>query len=89
MIRLIVRGLRAGLPSGKLICILTGCATTRDSSATNAPAGLADVKSVACGAFQPITWSSRDTDPTIRQVKLHNVSYASLCGTPGSPGAAK
>jgi hypothetical protein len=50
-----------------------------DSSATEGPASAGDVTSVACAAFQPIAWSVHDTDATIRQVKLHNASFAALC----------
>jgi hypothetical protein len=74
--------LRAAVLSWMPIYTLSGCTTTMGSSATDGPAGLPEVSSVACAAFQPITWSSRDTDPTIRQVKAHNASFATLCPPP-------
>jgi hypothetical protein len=52
---------------------LSGCATTTGISATSA------VTSVACRSFQPITWSSRDTDETILEVKAHNAVWSELC----------
>lgn len=51
--------------------ILTGCATTTVSG------GRSD--SVACSAFEPIRWSGRDTDPTIRAVKEHNAAWKAVC----------
>jgi hypothetical protein len=54
------------------LLILAGCATTTASVATDA---------VACSAFEPIRWSRKDTDETIRQAKEHNAVWAALCGT--------
>jgi hypothetical protein len=34
---------------------------------------------VSCAAFQPIRWSRRDTDETIRQAKEHNAAWKALC----------
>jgi hypothetical protein len=34
---------------------------------------------VTCSAFEPIRWSSKDTDDTIRQAKEHNAVWASIC----------
>ncbi len=76
---LIKRVAHAVLWSLMLISILTGCTTTMDSGGIDGPAGGADVRAVACGAFQPIAWSSHDTDATIRQIKQHNAGYAALC----------
>jgi hypothetical protein len=53
--------------------ILPGCATTTASVGTDA---------VACSAFEPIRWSERDTEVTIRQVKEHNAAWAAMCTTP-------
>lgn len=39
----------------------------------------ADVRAVACGAFEPITYSRDDTDATIRQVRMHNAAFLALC----------
>ncbi len=50
--------------------ILTGCATTTASVGTDA---------VACSAFEPIRWSKRDTEETIRQVKEHNAAWKTVC----------
>lgn len=32
-----------------------------------------------CANAKPITWSSRDTDETIREVKSHNATGVALC----------
>jgi outer membrane biogenesis lipoprotein LolB len=53
------RAMRAALLPLTLL-ILTGCATTTASAETDA---------VACSAFEPIRWSKKDADETIRQVK--------------------
>ena len=34
---------------------------------------------VSCKVFHPITWSKKDTKPTIRQVVGHNAAYIKLC----------
>lgn len=52
------------------LLILAGCATTTASVGTDA---------IACSAFEPIRWSNKDTDDTIRQVKEHNAAWAEIC----------
>jgi hypothetical protein len=42
---------------------------------------------LACDAFAPITWSLRDTDPTIAEVKQHNAAWQRLCGPASAPPA--
>lgn len=54
---------------GALIGILTGCATTTDTS------GMIDPLAV-CGAWKSVSWSELDTDQTILEVKLNNVARA-------------
>lgn len=34
---------------------------------------------VYCQVEQPISWSTKDTDQTISEVKQHNAVYKSLC----------
>lgn len=58
-----------------LLLILPGCATTTGSVATDALAGS------PCSAFEPIRWSTKDTDETIRQVKGHNAAWKAVCQT--------
>jgi hypothetical protein len=53
-----------------LLLILPSCATTTVSVGTDA---------VACSAFEPIRWSSWDTDETIRKVKEHNAAWKAIC----------
>lgn len=63
------RAMRAALLPMPLL-ILAACATTTASVGTDA---------VACSAFEPIRWSKKDTDETIRQVKEHNAAWEALC----------
>lgn len=53
------------------LLILPSCVTTTASVGTDA---------VACSAFEPIRWSKKDTDDTIRQAKEHNATWAAVCG---------
>ena len=39
----------------------------------------AALPSVSCKVFSPITWSKKDTKPTIRQIVGHNAAYVKLC----------
>jgi hypothetical protein len=52
------------------LLILQACATTTASVATD---------SVSCSAFEPIRWSRKDTDKTIRQAKEHNAAWTAIC----------
>ena len=54
-----------------LVPLTTACATMR-SVGTD----------ISCEAFQPITWSSQDTDETAAQVRAHNRAFVALCGPP-------
>ena len=65
--------MRAALPL-TLLPILPGCATTTASVGTDA---------VACSAFEPIRWSNKDTEETIRQVKEHNAAWVAICSGAG------
>ena len=58
------------------ICaILTAsCATT----STSAPTKEAATK-VVCESFDAITWSKKDTKPTVAQIKEHNAVYDKIC----------
>lgn len=58
--------------------MLAGCVTT------TATGGTTDVHrivatDVGCTAFEPIRWSPRDTDATIRAAKEHNAVLDALC----------
>jgi hypothetical protein len=55
------------------LLILQGCVTTTASVGADALA------SSPCSAFEPIRWSSKDTDGTIRQVKEHNAAWRAVC----------
>lgn len=56
-----------------LLLILPSCAGTMGSAVTKA-----DATRVACQSFQPLRWSSKDTDYTILQAKEHNAAGAAL-----------
>ena len=68
---------RLALPPGArlsailLALMLTSCAKTTASGVTS---------NAACILFQPISWSTEDTDETTRQVKGHNAVYVASCG---------
>lgn len=51
---------------------LTACQTTT-------PVSGIDPRAVACGAFEPITYSRKDTLPTIKQIRQHNAAYDVTC----------
>lgn len=55
---------------------LATCMTTTGIDATDAHRA---ATLVACTTFAPISWSTRDTDETVRQVKGHNAAYAETC----------
>lgn len=66
-------------PALMLLCatlILNGCASLMGSGATKPPVAGANT---FCAIAKPITWSSRDTDLTIRDVKEHNAVGVRLC----------
>ena len=51
------------------LLLLAGCA------AASAPA----VVDTSCQAFEPITYSRRDTPETVAQIRQHNAAWVSLC----------
>lgn len=59
---------------GLLSALLTlvACETTTQTAGTSA----------ACLAFEPMTYSSRDTPETKREIVGHNAALAALCPTP-------
>ena len=54
------------------LSLLTACRTTAPT-----PTAVTDT---ACLAFEPITYSGRDTPLTATQVRQHNAAFRSLCG---------
>jgi len=58
---------------------LAACTGMTASGGTELPPEVDPVK-VACEVFRPITWSLRDTEDTIREVKAHNAAWKALCG---------
>lgn len=50
--------------------VLTGCASLTSLSGTN---------TAACAVWQPISWSKKDTDQTITEVKINNARREGFC----------
>ena len=63
----------AGLSALALIPILTSCQTM--------DIGAIDARSIAviCETWRPVSWSSRDTPETIREVKAGNAARKAFC----------
>lgn len=57
--------------------LLAGCATTTATVGTDPEAY--DPTAV-CVVWLPVTWSSSDTDQTIREAKANNRARAAWCG---------
>lgn len=62
---------------------LAGCGHLMGSGETEAPEPVRGADTF-CAIAQPITWSSRDADETIRGVKSHNAAGIRLCGWQGA-----
>ncbi len=62
--------MRAALLLLTPLLILPGCVMTTGSVATDA---------LACSIFEPIRWSAKDSDETIRQVREHNAAWKAAC----------
>jgi len=60
---------------------LTACESLTASGGTDLPPEV-DPALVACKAFEPIYWSSRDTAETIIAVKQHNAAWLAICPAP-------
>lgn len=54
-----------------LLLILPGCATMTGTAETNG---------AACNVWKPISWSVKDTDQTIAEVKVSNARRKGFCG---------
>ena len=53
------------------LLLLTSCASTMGTVETN---------SAVCSVWRPVTWSTKDTDQTIREVKVSNARRKGYCG---------
>lgn len=51
------------------LSLLTACQTTTPTAVTD----------TACLAFEPITYSRKDTALTSREIRQHNAAFRSLC----------
>lgn len=58
--------------------ILTSCALLTGLNAPKKPTY--DPRPLMCQVFVPIRWSKKDTDETIKQVKIHNAVWLDTCG---------
>jgi len=65
----------AGLSALALIPILTSCQTMGTEETA------IDARSIAviCETWRPVSWSSRDTPETIREVKAGNAARKAFC----------
>ena len=70
-----VRQKLANLSALTLLGILPACSTM--TTVSSAPTSSTRV---ACQSFAPITWSGKDTQLTVEQVKEHNAAGKALCG---------
>jgi hypothetical protein len=77
--------------------LLAGCSTLTTLTSGNDPDAepiKAAARSLACGAFKPLTYSRRDTPETMAVVQGHNAAWTTLCasrrpaehGPAGAPG---
>ena len=57
---------------------LASCAPQMALSGPN-EALVQDRPEVMCAVDQPITWSAKDSDATIGQIKAHNRAWTTLC----------
>ena len=53
-----------------LLFLLGGCATTTATVATNAS---------VCAVWKPVSWSKKDTDQTITEIKVNNARREAWC----------
>jgi hypothetical protein len=58
------------LASLAVLSMLTACQTAT-------PSGVIDT---SCLAFEPVTYSRKDTADTVRQIRQHNAAFVALCG---------
>ena len=76
--------MRASIAITLIAPMLGSCANPTAFAAIDPPPPVGTgPRRLACGLFQPIVWSARDTDETIRAVKAHNAAYLVAC--PVSP----
>ena len=59
----------APLVVGSATLLTAGCVTTTDTVVTDA----------ACEAWEPVSWSTSDTDQTIREAKANNAAWGAYC----------
>ena len=62
-----------------LTLLVSGCQMLAQ---TTTPTAATDPLTVACKAFRPVTYSSRDTPQTQLEVRQHNAVYDELCKRP-------
>lgn len=77
------RALRRVLMLSSVTLILSGCVSLTGSGETEVPVARPGAEAF-CDLARPITWSTRDTDETIRGVKSHNALGVRLCGWEGA-----
>lgn len=65
-----------------LLAMLTlpSCVSLMASDGISVDQAHAAAIAVACGSFQPLRYSSHDTDKTQRQARAHNAAGVAVCG---------
>lgn len=67
------RRLIKGFVLGMLLIVsngVIGCSTLKSTNART---------DVSCEVFKPITWSDKDTKPTLKEIFAHNTTFDSVC----------
>lgn len=54
-----------------LMSLLTGCASPTSISGKT--------ETIVCEVWRPVSWSAKDTDQTIREIKLNNAAHDAYC----------
>ncbi len=63
-----------------LMAALASCQTTRPTAGVAIDAD--PVADWVCLVFLPVTWSRKDSQETIQQIRAHNAVWQSLCEKP-------
>ncbi|OCC01853.1 hypothetical protein BA190_26945 [Labrys sp. WJW] len=60
--------------------LLAGCSSLTASGGIDDAAVHRTAILAACGSFEPIRYSGRDTEETQRQARAHNAAGVAICG---------
>lgn len=68
------------LPLLLALCLLTPACATLTNATSGAQAASDGIIAQVCQTFPAISWSSKDTDETVKQIQAHNRAHDNLCG---------